>query len=78
MLGDLEVGLGAWKMSAHSLTSVSAIYQEDICHRAVLPVLEATQRSIDSKYCVGNLLHLLVVGAKEQVRVFREPKFRRC
>jgi hypothetical protein len=76
--GDLKVGLRACKMSAHSPTSMSAIYQVDIYYRAVLPVLEATQRIIDTKCCVGNLLHLLVMGAKEQLRVFRQPKIRRC
>jgi hypothetical protein len=45
---------------------------------AVISVLETAQISLDSKYCVGNLLHLLVVGAKEQARVFTEAKFRQC
>jgi hypothetical protein len=50
----------------------------NICNIAVLPVLEAALQPADSKYRVGNLLLLLVVEAKEQVRVPTESKFRRC
>ena len=76
--GDLAIVPQALKMSVAQPHSHNCDISKNICHIAIALVLEAAQQSVDSISCVGNLLLLLVVGAKEQVRLFRQSKFRRC
>ena len=75
--GDIDVGLQCIENVSTQPPSHSFISPGIILHNAVLPVLEVAQRSVDMNCGVGNLLHLLVVDAKEQVRVFEEANFRR-